>query len=273
MRVAILSEIQGNLAALEAVLASVDELDPSPQRIISAGDVVGRGPHPNEVISLLREREIESVKGNYDDAVANARMGSGADFALARDAETDQLALTWTREILTAENLEFLQILPHDIRLSPSPGGVKVVKNEEDQRVAEYRRSFFMRALFGGFARTPPRVGRRTLVLHGSPRALNEFVREDTANSMLQAIAKDAHADVVISGHSGTCFQKSEGLMIFIGVGSVGNPRGVPGLAEYAVIDWGTEVLTIPVQVPYDAGLHLSAMRTCGLPPSLSPSD
>jgi predicted phosphodiesterase len=67
MRVAFLTDVHGNLAALEAVLAharaaGVDE-------IWNGGDMVGYGPQPEECVCCLREQAALSIAGNYDQRV------------------------------------------------------------------------------------------------------------------------------------------------------------------------------------------------------------
>ena len=65
MRIALISDIHGNLPALEAVLAAIDS-DATIDAIYHLGDLVGYAPWPNEVIGVLRERGIAGVAGNYD---------------------------------------------------------------------------------------------------------------------------------------------------------------------------------------------------------------
>ena len=69
MKYALISDIHGNLPALEAVLADVDaraDVD----AIHHLGDLVGYAPWPNEVVALLRERGIMGIAGNYDSTTA-----------------------------------------------------------------------------------------------------------------------------------------------------------------------------------------------------------
>ena len=67
MRLAVLSDIHSNLAALDAVLADLDALPPVDELWV-CGDIVGYGPQPNEVIERLRERGARAVMGNHDGA-------------------------------------------------------------------------------------------------------------------------------------------------------------------------------------------------------------
>ncbi len=102
MRVAVISDVHGNLPALEAVLehagaTGVDEL-------WSLGDIVGYGARPSECLALVRERSAICLGGNHDLVVSGA---------LDIDQFTSDAgdAARWTRSVLSAEELEFLASL------------------------------------------------------------------------------------------------------------------------------------------------------------------
>lgn len=271
MRFAVISNIQSNITALNAVLGAIDAQPVPVERIISAGDVVGLGPHPNDVIDVLRSRDIESVRGNYDDAVAFNRLGTGMDFADAAAEQADTAAVAWTRSALTAENMEYLQNLARDLRLFPMPGSISVKRDVEDDTVSQYRKSFFRRAIFGGLVSDRPlRVRtKRVRVVHGTPRALNEFLREDSANSILATIARDADTDVLVSAHAASPFQKVVERVQFIGVPPVSG-AGRLGRAEYAIVDVGEDVSVGFEAIDYDPEDHILAIGRAGLPDSLT---
>jgi len=270
MRFAVFTDVQGNLAALEAVLADIDGRKQRLDRIVCAGDTVGLGPHPNEVIELLRSREIDVARGNYEDAVASDRNESGMDFADAASAREDAAAVKWTRSTLTPENLSYVRGLPLTLRLTAVGGGVKVSKSTMDGRSEEYRRTFLTRALFGGMVRKPVFSSKRVTVLHGSPRAVNEFIREDSANSILQAIARDADTDVLVFGHPGREFRREAFGVLFVGLAPVSNARDAIGPARYAVVTTDDEVQVEFRAVEYDPATHIHALRESGLPLGLA---
>jgi len=269
VRFAVIADIHANLTALQSVLSAIDARE-GVDRIVCVGDVVGRGPHPNEVLSLLRERQIETVLGNYDDAVAFDRLGSGVDFARAEDEDLDQVAVAWTRRTLTPENLAHLRGLPRDLRLFPIGSRVGVSRDELHKSAGVQGRQFFMRSLFGGLYRAPPSRVRRVLVLHGSPRALNERVTGDTANTILSAIANEAKADLLISAHAGESFHREAAGMAFIGVGGVSGPHAHPGEAEYAVVDVRGETRVEFGTASYNVQEHVRAIGAAGLPRELA---
>jgi predicted phosphodiesterase len=266
VRFAVISNINANLAALEAVLRAIDAQQLPVDRVLSAGDIVGRGPRPNEVVEVLRERGIEAVLGNYDDAVAFDRLSSGRDFPDARSQQEDDAAIAWTRNALTEENLDYLRHLPRDVRLLPGAGGTAVRRNEHDERTSEYRRTFFWRAMLGGAFRMPASATKRVLLVHGSTRALNEIIRPDTAGSILASLAREAQSDVLIFGHAGLGFRRDAHDVTFIGVGPVDGP----GSAEYALIDVSREVSVAFDAAEYDTRGYVEDLRRSGLPEGIA---
>src|SRR3990172_10027669 len=66
MQIGILSDIHGDIGALDTVLDRLDNLH-KVDHILCAGDLVGRGPDPNAVVTCIRERGIPTVKGNHDE--------------------------------------------------------------------------------------------------------------------------------------------------------------------------------------------------------------
>ena len=100
MKIGLISDVHGNLIALERVLEELEGCDV----IYSAGDVVGYYPFPNEVVEIFRREGIGSVKGNHDHAVATGDFSGFNPFA--------EEAGRWTRERLSRENLEWLSKLP-----------------------------------------------------------------------------------------------------------------------------------------------------------------
>ncbi len=104
---AVISDIHGNLEALEAVLGDVpDEV----QKIYCLGDVIGYGANPNECCDLVREREMPTISGNHDLAVADLSTD------LAWFNPVAAAAIDWTREQLTGENANFLRTRPRTMQ-------------------------------------------------------------------------------------------------------------------------------------------------------------
>ena len=105
MKVAIISDIHSNLPALESVLADARQFDVT----VCCGDVVGYYSNPNEVVELIRDHGIATIRGNHD---------AFAIGVITPDGNRDHFyRVTWTRSELRSENLSWLRCLPMEIRL------------------------------------------------------------------------------------------------------------------------------------------------------------
>ena len=94
-RIAILSDIHGNMPALEAVLddiklRNIDE-------VVCIGDLVGKGPEPSKVIASIRENCDVVIKGNWDEFILN---------------ESDSQSILWQQNQLSEEDKMYLKLLP-----------------------------------------------------------------------------------------------------------------------------------------------------------------
>jgi diadenosine tetraphosphatase ApaH/serine/threonine PP2A family protein phosphatase len=103
MRYAILSDIHANLEAFHAVLARTAEL--GADQVLCLGDVVGYNADPNACVDIVRNKGIACIMGNHDAAACGIEEPDSFNPAA-------RAAVLWTREVLTAENKEFLRGLP-----------------------------------------------------------------------------------------------------------------------------------------------------------------
>ena len=103
MKIAVISDIHGNLEALNAVLAGINAL--GIRTIYCLGDIVGYGPNPNECAELIRSRKIPCVVGNHDKAVTG-------EFAMDYFNRMAKEGVLWTQSVITAENKAYLAHLP-----------------------------------------------------------------------------------------------------------------------------------------------------------------
>jgi len=99
MKVAVISDVHGNVQALEAVLAAIDELQVD--EIWSLGDVVGYGADPVRCMEIVDERAVVSLAGNHDLVVA----GTIDIDMFAHDARD---AAEWSRTVLAQEQIDVL---------------------------------------------------------------------------------------------------------------------------------------------------------------------
>jgi len=106
MRIAVLSDIHANLPALEAVLAALGPVD----AVWHLGDVVGYGPHPDEVVARLRELGAVGVRGNHDAATQDLGMAEWFNADARR-------AIEWTAGRISPETRAWLAGLPERAEL------------------------------------------------------------------------------------------------------------------------------------------------------------
>ena len=108
MRIAIVSDIHGNLPALEAVLADLEQV--RPDLVLHGGDLALGGPHPAEVVDRVRELGWASVLGNTDEAIAEEPA------VLEKRSAFVAQAAARTREVLGAERIAWLAGRPLEQR-------------------------------------------------------------------------------------------------------------------------------------------------------------
>ena len=114
MRLAIISDIHGNIEALQQVLIQIR--NEGVDSIACLGDIAGYGPFPNECIDLVR-KECSTIIGGNHDAGAVGTLSSG------EFNKEGKLAIEWTRTQLTLENRDWLM----DLFVSTSVGDVTLV--------------------------------------------------------------------------------------------------------------------------------------------------
>lgn len=116
VRIAVISDIHANLPALEAVLADIDRQ--AVAQVLCAGDLVGQGPHPNQVVSRVRKAGIPSILGNQEIELRT----------LADRARPDpKRHMLWTIAVLKRKNREYLLGLPEDRELEFEGIGIRLV--------------------------------------------------------------------------------------------------------------------------------------------------
>ena len=226
MRFAVFSDIHANLPALDATLADIAEQHP--ERIYCLGDLVGYAPFPNEVTERIRKEGFPTVMGNYDDGVGFERDECGCAYKEPVDRELGQQSIDWTKAHTTAENKAFLRTLLPEIRFDVD--------------------------------------GKRVLLVHGSPRRLNEYLFEDRPLSSFQRLAQSSNADVIVFGHTHVPYTKDVDGVLFVNVGSVGKPKDGDPRGCYAVFDLTATPAVTFRRVPYDIATVADAIRKSDLP-------
>lgn len=226
MRIAVFSDIHGNLPALDAVLSDI----PSQQvdAVYCLGDLVGYAPFPNEVTERIRREGIPTVMGNYDDGVGFDRDECGCAYRELTEKQLGARSLAWTKDHTTGENKTFLRTLHHEIRFEAN-----------DQRV---------------------------LLVHGSPRKMNEYLFEDRALSSFRRLAASSNADIIVYGHTHRPYTKLVDGVLFVNVGSVGKPKDGDWRACYALLQPAAPDPVQFIRREYDVKRVTDAIRRSDLP-------
>jgi len=105
-RIAVISDIHANLPALEAVLHYVEKQ--GAETILCAGDVIGYNAFPNEVVRLLKEKDVMCISGNHDQHLITGDYSNFNSVAAA--------SLRWTASVVDRETMEFLRALPETLK-------------------------------------------------------------------------------------------------------------------------------------------------------------
>lgn len=241
MRLAVISDVHSNLAALEAVAQDIRQ--EAPDAVVCLGDLVGYNAEPGETLALLRSMTRLIVVGNHDRDATRGGAGPGTHTA----ARTVQ---EWTSERLTVSERAFLTGLPsilvepdefvavHGCYLNDShyKGYVTSTMLEANlTRIAS--RSDWPRLAFCGHTHVP---------LSGW---LRRGVTAEIPGASLVEWPRDAES-------------------ILVNPGAVGQPRDGDPRAAYSIVD--TRARTARVKrVPYDVGRTFEQIRLAGLPSEL----
>ena len=110
MRIALISDIHGNEIALNAVLAGID--GETVDQIICLGDIAPLGPHPREVMDIIRDRKIRCVMGNHDEFLLDPEL-----LRTYPTAPVVVEAVDWCRAELRESDFAFIRTFEREITL------------------------------------------------------------------------------------------------------------------------------------------------------------
>jgi putative phosphoesterase len=226
-RAAVITDIHANLPALQAALARIDEL--GIETVYCGGDLVGYGPHPNEVCALIAERAIPTIYGNYDYAIGRNHEDCGCAYITPRDRELGQQSVAWTLAHTDERAKAFMRELPFDLRFQLGSTSVHLV--------------------------------------HGSPRKVNEYLFEDKPARLYERLAAAEDVDALVFGHTHKPWVREHGGVLFVNCGSVGKPKDGDPRGAFAVLEAGSGELRVTIErVAYDAQAVAAEVREAGLP-------
>jgi len=233
VRLAVLSDIHANLAALEAVRADLPQVD----EVWVLGDIVGYGPQPNQVIAALQQMGARSVLGNHDAASIGTIDSSWFNPDAAR-------AIHWTAEALDDNARAYMAALP-EVRTQDR---LTAVHGSPRDPMWEYITGAAVAA-----ANLP--AFETGICLHGHTHVPVVFHADDGKVTTVPATVGEPVS--IRPGRS------------LVNPGSVGQPRDGNPAASYLVLDTDAEEVEFR-RVAYDIDATQRAMRLVELPPRLA---
>jgi predicted phosphodiesterase len=184
--IAVFGGCYNNYLALEATIA--DARRRGAQALFCLGDMGGFGPYPDRVFPLLWENEVFCIQGNYDHSIGHRLNDCACGYTDPRDNYYAQISYDYTFTHTAEQYKDWLRDLPPQSR--------------------------FMFA------------NRRLLLVHGSPRRVNEFLWESTSpDRFLIKLLNDYEADVLLCTHTGIQWKRElpDGRLV-VNVGAIGRP-------------------------------------------------
>ena len=226
MRIAVFSDIHGNILALNQVLEDIEKQ--GYDRVFCLGDLVGYGPHPNRVIETINESGIQTIMGNYDEGVGYERGDCGCAYVTDEEKQDGKKSIEGTTNKVTPKNKETLRTLHHKIEITAN--------------------------------------GYKILLVHGSPRRINEYLYEDRPERSLTRMLESIDADILVCGHTHKPYHRIVNSIHIINDGSVGKPKDGDPRACYAVIELDETIRVEFRRVEYPVASVANEIIKAGLP-------
>ncbi|HDP80594.1 MAG TPA: metallophosphoesterase [Spirochaetes bacterium] len=197
MKIAFISDIHANFPALCAAIAEAEKM--GADEIIAAGDMIGGGPHPVEVVRALSGRSCRAVAGNIERKVL--AMAGHSKMKKHPGKNIKKANIAWTRSRLGPDEIGWLSALPGSLRMNAG--------------------------------------GTETLVVHGSPRNDTDYIYPSVTRRALSRFMDGVETRLLVCGHSHIPFFKSVGGVKVVNCGSVGRPVDGDNAGSFALVEFG----------------------------------
>jgi diadenosine tetraphosphatase ApaH/serine/threonine PP2A family protein phosphatase len=236
MQIAIIADLHANLEAATAVFADIDSR--KPDKIVCLGDLTGYNAEPNEVVDMIREREIPTIMGNHDAAVC--RLEDPWFFRAAA-----KKAIEWQLDKLRDDNRQWLASCPEQIVFDGCCLGVHGSPSSRDDYIIDWLDAVRQLEFLNGRA--------ITVCFFGHSHRPSFF--SEKGNTQASTPGGISHLHPM--------------NRYFINPGAVGQPRDRDPRAAWGLFD--TEKMTFEFcRVEYDIEACARKVRQAGLPPELA---
>jgi predicted phosphodiesterase len=230
VKIAFIGGIYSNYHALVATLDDIARR--KVQSVYFLGDLGAFGPYPDRVPRLLLERGIEGIQGNYEESLSTRANDCHCGYTDPRDNHFAQISYDYTFANTSDAYKDWMGTLPRELRFTAG--------------------------------------GLRFLLVHGSPRTINEFLwRSTSPDPFLEKLCRDSDTDVVVCTHTGLHWHKAlrDGRHV-INAGVIGRPANDGNTnVWYTIVDVDHRALSVEfVPVHYDHAALAAEMRREQLP-------
>lgn len=223
MKIALMSDVHGNLPALQAVIQDLEQIQP--EMLVVAGDLIA-GPHPNEVLQVLRDSGATIILGNSDNALLCYLNHQCPDawYSLKQFG-----LLRWNASHVSKENVRYLASLPEQTVITlPGLDAIRVV--------------------------------------HGSPRDIAESLFPEKDRLSLDLALQYIAEPVLVCGHTHQPWFLRRTGKLAVNPGAVAGPLNGDIGAQYAIIEWHDHQWQVTLKkTNYDLSLIKIAFEESGL--------
>lgn len=184
--IAVFGGCYNNYLALQATID--DAQSRGVRAIYCLGDMGGFGPHPDKVFPILWDNDVQCMQGNYDHSIGNRLADCACGYTDPRDNYYAQISYDYTLAKTSDRYKDWLRELPPRFRFTLA--------------------------------------NQRVLLVHGSPRRVNEFLWQSTTpEPFLTKLFDDYETDIILCTHTGIHWQRTlpDGRRI-VNVGAIGRP-------------------------------------------------
>jgi len=222
MRVAVIADIHGNQIALEAVLQDLAQ-QAAMDHLVIAGDLCLNGPCPRQALETVRGLDCQVIQGNVDAEVVTKAAEKG---------EKKRGTVSWTREQIGQQGIDYLASLPFSHRIANSSGS-------------------------------------DLLIVHANPLNLEDAIFPNAPDSTLEHFFSGLEPDIgaLAFGHLHIAYTRRGRRLLLVDVASCGLPRDEDLRAAYGILTWQDGTWNAEIRrVPYDVQEVVKQIKSCGMP-------